>query len=164
MEHRHDNSSNPQHGDMLMNNSAVIPTLSTSTSTPSRGLHVGLWVAQVLLAAAFLMAGGTKVSAPIEQLQAQMPWVSGAMGGAVRFIGLVELLGGVGLILPAATRILPKLTPLAAYGLLTVMVLGSITHLSRGEYPMILANLVLGGLAAFIAWGRSKKAPIASRG
>lgn len=148
-----------------MSNAATLPiSTSSTTSTPTKGLHIGLWVAQGLLAAAFLMAGGMKVSAPIDQLQAQMPWVTGAMGSAVRFIGVVELLGALGLILPAATRILPKLTPLAASGLLTVMVLASGTHISRGEYPMIVANLVLGGLAAFIAWGRFKKAPIAARG
>lgn len=126
----------------------------------NKRLHVGLWVAQGLLAAAFLMAGGMKVSAPIEQLQAQMPWVTGAMGHLVRFIGVLELLGAIGLIVPAATRIMPKLTPLAATGLLTVMTLATATHISRGEYPMIVANIVLGGMAAFIAWGRFQKAPI----
>lgn len=147
-----------------MNNAATLPATSTLTSTPSKGLHIGLWVAQGLLASAFLMAGGNKVSAPMEQLQAQMPWVQGSLGGAARFIGVMELLGALGLILPAATRILPKLTPLAAAGLLTVMSLASVLHLSRGEYPMIVANLMLGSLAAFIAWGRFKKAPIAARG
>ncbi len=142
-----------------MNNAAALPALST----PSKGFNIGLWVAQGLLAAAFLMSGGMKVSAPIEQLQAQMPWVTGALGGAVRFIGVMELLGAVGLVLPAATRIAPKLTPLAAAGLLTVMVLASMTHISRGEYPMIVANLLLGGLAAFVSWGRFKQAPIAPR-
>lgn len=130
----------------------------------SRRLHVGLWVGQGLLAAAFLMAGGMKLSAPIAQLQEQMPWVAGAMGRAVRFIGAVEVLGALGLVLPAATRIQPKLTPLAALGLLTVMILATATHVARGEYPMIAANLLLGGLAAFVAWGRAKKAPIAPRG
>ena len=86
------------------------------------------------------------------------------MGGGVRFIGVVELLGALGLILPAATRIMPKLTPLAASGLLVVMVLASVTHISRGEYPMIIANVVLGALAAFIAWGRLTRAPLGARG
>lgn len=137
--------------------------LSASPAVPSKGLHVGLWVAQVLLAVAFLGAGGMKLSAPLDQLAAQMPWVTGAMGGAVRFIGAAEVLGALGLILPAATRLQPRLTPLAALGLLTVMVLASATHLSRGEYQMIGANAVLGGLAAFIAWGRFGRAAIAPR-
>lgn len=129
----------------------------------SKWLHVGLWITQGLLAAAFLMAGGMKLSAPIEELQTQMPWVTGALGGAVRFIGAAEVLGGIGLILPAATRILPKLTPLAAAGLAIVMVLAVATHVARGEMPMIAPGLVLGGMAAFVAWGRLLKAPILPR-
>lgn len=139
-------------------------TAHLSVAAPRKGLNIGLWVAQALLALAFLGAGLTKLGTPIEELQAQMPWVAGAMGSAVRFIGIVEVLGALGLILPAATRIMPKLTPLAASGLVVVMVLGAVTHISRGEYSMIVANLMLGGMAAFIAWGRNKAAPIAPRG
>lgn len=142
-----------------MNSAAAVLT----SPPPARFLHIGLFITQVLLAAAFLMAGGMKVSAPIEQLQAQMPWVQGSMGGAVRLIGAVEVLGALGLLLPAATRIRPGLTPLAALGLLTVMILAAITHISRGEGSAVGANLILGGLAAFIAWGRAKAAPIAPR-
>lgn len=145
-----------------MSEATAIPTASAPTT--SKGLNVGLWVAQILLAAAFLMAGGMKVSAPIETLKAQMPWVSGALGGAVRFIGGAELAGAVGLILPAATRIQPKLTGVAAAALGVVMILAAITHGSRGELAMVVPNLFLGGLAAFVAWGRLAKAPIAPRG
>ncbi|MFK7988566.1 MAG: DoxX family protein [Sandaracinaceae bacterium] len=129
-----------------------------------KGLNIGLWVTQCLLAAAFLMAGGMKISAPIEELQAQMPWVSGALGGAVRFIGAAEVLGAIGLLLPAASRIQPKLTPLAAAGLTIVMILAVATHIARGEMPMIAPGIVLGGMAAFVAWGRFIKAPIQPRG
>lgn len=134
-----------------------------SVSSPSKGLHIGLWVAQVLLAAVFLMAGGMKLTAPIDTLQAQMAWVGGAMGGAVRFIGLVEVAGGLGLLLPAATRIMPSLTPLAALGLTMVMTLATLTHLTRGEVSAVPVTLVLGAIAAFIAWGRFGAAPIESR-
>jgi hypothetical protein len=92
-----------------------------------------------------------------------MPWVTGAMGPYVRLIGAVEVLGALGLILPAATRIQPRLTPLAALGLLGVMLGAVATHVSRGEWPMLAVNGVLGGLAALIAWGRGLKAPISSR-
>ncbi len=137
---------------------------NTATNAPSnKGMHIGLWVTQALLAASFAMFGATKLTAPVEALQAQMPWVSGAMGGAVRFIGAVELAGALGLILPSATRIAPKLTPLAAMGLATVMLLASITHISRGEFGVLAFNAVLGGMALFIAWGRTKKAPIGER-
>ncbi len=133
------------------------------TSSSSRGTHVKLWVTQGLLAAVFLLSGAMKLTAPLDQLRAQMPWVSGAIGGAVRFIGLVEVLGAVGVVLPAATRVMPKLTPLAAAGLAAVMVLASLTHASRGEFGMIPVNLVLGGMAAFVAWEHARKKPIAAR-
>ena len=68
--------------------------------------------------------------------------------------------GAIGLILPAATKIKPTLTPLAALGLLTIMILAMAFHLSRGEAQALPINMVLGGLAAFVAWGRTKKAPI----
>lgn len=129
----------------------------------SKGLHIALWVVQGLLAATFLAAGLMKATAPIEQLQASMPWVGGAMGQLVRFIGAVEILGGLGLLLPAATRIKPWLTPLAALGLTTVMVLAAATHISRGESRVVGINAILGGLAAFVAWGRARKAPIPAR-
>jgi hypothetical protein len=142
--------------------SEVIQGTTVGTSR-SKGLHTGLWVAQGLLAVAFLSGGLMKVSSPIEALRAAMPWVNGAMGQAVRFIGAVEVLGALGLILPAATRIKPWLTPLAALGLTTVMVLAAATHAVRGESAVIAFNLVLGGLAAFVAWGRAGKARITPR-
>ncbi|MBS2011373.1 MAG: DoxX family protein [Deltaproteobacteria bacterium] len=146
-----------------MNDVHPAPSLVTAPSS-KKAFHIGLWIAQGLLAAAFLMAGGMKVSTPIEVLREQMPWVGGAMGGAVRFIGAVEIIGAVGLVLPAASRILPRATPWAAVGLGVVMLLAGITHVTRGELPMIVPNLVLGAMAAFIAWGRFQKAPIAARG
>jgi uncharacterized membrane protein YphA (DoxX/SURF4 family) len=136
---------------------------SSNVGTPPKTLHIGLWVVQGLIAASFFMSGFMKLATPLEQLHATMPWTNGAMGQAVRVIGAVELLGAFGLILPAATRIKPFLTPLAALGLTTVMVLASVTHLSRGETPVIVINAILGGMAAFVAWGRSRKAPITPR-
>lgn len=140
-------------------------SVSNAPAVPAarRGLRASLWGVQLLLAATFLMSGGMKVAAPLDQLQAQMPWVSGALGGMVRFIGVAELLGAVGLVAPAATRIMPKLTPLAAIGLLTVMVLASVTHASRGELGVIGVNVVIGAMALFVAWGRISAAPIEAR-
>lgn len=145
-----------------MQNITTAPALSVPSTR--RGLHFGLWAAQVLVAGVFLMAGSMKLTAPVEALQAQMPWVKGALGGAVRFIGLAEVLGGLGLLLPAATRIVPVLTPVAASGLTVVMGLATITHITRGEFEMIPVTLTIGAAAVFIAWGRFAKAPIASRG
>lgn len=149
---------------MVTPNKSAEPAANSDVgAAPSKGLHIGLWVGQSLLAAIFLMAGGMKLVAPVEELAKNMPWVHGAMGGLVRVIGLVEVLGALGLILPAATRIKPILTPLAAGGLLLVMLLAAATHISRGEFPSVGPPIVLGALAAFVAWGRYQAAPIAAR-
>ncbi len=146
-----------------MASSESFPSNHVAAPTSGKGLRTGLWVAQVLLAVAFVASGLMKITTPIEQLHAQMPWTTGGMGGLVRFIGVAEVLGAVGVVFPAATRIKPQLTPLAALGLVVVMILASITHISRGEIGMVPVNLVLAGLAAFVAWGRTKRAPIAPR-
>jgi uncharacterized membrane protein YphA (DoxX/SURF4 family) len=139
--------------------------VSSPAAAPSasKGLRIGLWVAQALLAVAFIGAGMMKSTAPLEELAKNMAWVARYSPGMVRFIGAAELLGGIGLLLPALTRILPVLTPVAASALTLVMVLAGGEHLMNGEAPMVVPNLVLGGLAAFIAWGRFTKAPILPR-
>ncbi len=135
-----------------------------NAARPRRALHIALWVAQVLLAGMFLMTGFMKLTQPVDALAGQMPWVAAVPAALVRFIGAAELAGALGLILPSLTRIQPRLTVLAALGLVVVMVLASAMHLSRGEGAMVPMNLVLAAVAAFIAWGRSKAAPIAPRG
>jgi hypothetical protein len=136
---------------------------ATAQQRSSKGLRIGLWVLQVLLAVAFAGAGAAKLFTPIAELGAKMAWVNAVPEGLVRFIGASELLGALGLILPALTRIKPGLTALAAAGLTAVMLLAAPFHLSRGEGGAIVPNLILGGLAAFVAWGRFKKAPIPPR-
>jgi putative oxidoreductase len=134
-----------------------------SESAPSKTLHIALWVAQGLLAFAFTGSGAMKVSTPPEALAAKMPWVADSPSFLPALIGGLELLGAAGLILPAVTRVLPVLTPVAASALALVMVLGAGTHVAYGEFPVIGVNVVLGGLAAFVAWGRYRRAPIAPR-
>lgn len=128
-----------------------------------KGLRIGLWLVQGILALMFSMAGVMKATQPSAELATLVPWTTDVPLLLVRFIGVSELLGALGLILPAATRIVPKLTGLAAAGLLTVMVLAAGFHASRGEHPAIIFNLMLGSLAGFVAWGRLVKAPIAAR-
>jgi len=137
-------------------------TAAVSDARPSKGLHYGLWVAQVLLFAAFMMAGLMKVTTPIAELAVKMAWVA-EMPALVRFIGTSELLGAIGVLLPAATRIKPILTPIAAAALVVVMVLAAGFHIYRGEIPQMAPSVILGLLAAFVAWGRFTKAPIAAR-
>jgi putative oxidoreductase len=139
-------------------------TASARTAPQSRRtLNVTLWVLQILLAIAFAMTGLMKLTQPVADLATQMAWVGSVPAALVRFIGIAELAGAVGLILPALTRVQPRLTALAALGLVVVMLLASVTHASRGEFGMIPVNLVLGALAAFVAWGRGKAAPIGPR-
>lgn len=134
----------------------------TETKKPSKALHISLWIAQVLLAVMFGMAGAMKTFQPLDALiAAGMTW-AGELPNLVRFIGVSELAAALGLILPAALRIKPILTPLAAVGLVVVMVLAAGFHLMRSEAGVPM-NLVLAGVAAFVAWGRFKAAPIAAR-
>ena len=138
-------------------------TTHSLPSTPARGLHVALWGVQGLLGLAFLLAGVMKSTQPIETLGQNMPWALAVPPALVRVIGVSELLGALGLVLPSALRVAPKLTPLAAAGLVLVMALAGAFHATRGELGALPINLVLGGLAAFVAWGRLQAAPIAGR-
>lgn len=132
-------------------------------STPKKGMNIGLWVAQVLLAFGFGFGGYGKMAWPMEELYAKVPWASAIPEWLMRFIGITEVLAAVGLILPAALRIRPGLTPMAAAGLVIIMVLAAVFHLFRAEYMLILANAIYGGLAYFIFWGRMKNSPIQPR-
>jgi uncharacterized membrane protein YphA (DoxX/SURF4 family) len=113
-------------------------------------MNVALWIAQVLLAVIFLFAGGMKLVMPVEELTAQMPMP----GLLVRFIGVVEVLGGLGVILPWLTGIRPGLTPLAAAGLVIIMIGATVVSVMIVNIAMALIPLMVGLLAAFVAYGR----------
>ena len=117
-------------------------------------MNVFLWILQVLLAVVFAAAGAMKASQPRERLAEKLPWVADFSDGAVRLIGAVEILGALGLILPAATGIATALTPLAALGLAVAMVLAALVHARRKEFSAIPPSAVLAVLAALVAWGR----------
>jgi putative oxidoreductase len=134
-----------------------------SESAPPKALRIALWVAQGLLAFAFTGSGLMKATTPHEALAAQMPWAADAPSFLPVVIGVCEVLGALGLILPSVTRVRPVLTPVAASALALVMLLAAGTHIAYGEFPVIGVNVVLGGLAAFVAWGRFRRAPIAPR-
>ena len=123
-------------------------------------MNIALWILQILLALAFGMAGIMKVSQPIDKLETRMGWVKSVGTRGVRLIGSLEILGAIGLILPAVTGILPWLTPLAATGLALTMVGAMITHGRRGEYSQIGVNVVLLLLTLFVAYGRFAIIPI----
>lgn len=124
-------------------------------------MNIALWIVQGLLALVFLMAGGMKVTQPKEKLAENMAWVNDFSANSVKVIGALELLGAIGVVTPQATGILPILTPLAAVGLALTMIGAAITHLRRGEMPMIGINVVLLILALFVAYGRFVLVPVA---
>jgi uncharacterized membrane protein YphA (DoxX/SURF4 family) len=117
-----------------------------------------LWVIQALLAALFLFAGATKFIMPVEEMISQMPIE--LPGWFLRFIGVAELLGAVGLILPWLSSIQPRLTPLAAAGLVIIMIGATVLTVMGGEAAMALIPLVIGILCAFVFYGRWRTAPM----
>ena len=137
---------------------------SRSTSfpgaTPGRGLRIALWSVQIVLAIVFALAGWMKVSTPAAELSKM---ASGFPLALLRFIGIAELAGAIGIVLPALTRIAPVLTPLASSGFVIVMASAGVLHLVRGQFGELVVVIVLGALAYFVAWGRFKRAPIARR-
>ena len=114
-----------------------------------------LWVVQGLLAAVFLFAGGMKLVLPLEKLAGPVT----LPGSFVRFIGVCEVLGALGLILPGLLRIRPGLTPLAAAGLVIIMIGATMVTLAVGEITAAVISAVVGLLAAFVAYGRWRLAP-----
>ena len=120
-----------------------------------------LWTVQALLALVFLLSGGMKLALPLDVLAEQMP----LPGLFARFLGVAETLGAIGLILPTLLRIRPGLTPLAAAGLTIIMTGATLLtpSLTGGELVLALLPLVLGILAAFVAYGRWRLAPISSQ-
>jgi uncharacterized membrane protein len=126
-------------------------------------LNASLWVAQGLLAIVFSLSGLIKLTRPLYELGQSMPWVLSVPTWLVRSIGVVELLGAIGIILPAITRVRPQLVSMAGTGLATVMVLAAGVHISRGELTMLPVTLVLGSMALFVGWGRARRMPLAAR-
>lgn len=118
-------------------------------------MNTALWIIASALALAFLAAGLMKVSQPREKLAASgMAWTADFPPAAVKAVGTVEVLGAVGLIVPAALGIAPTLAAWAALGLAATMLGAAVLHLRRKEAAALPAALVLLVLAAGVAWGR----------
>jgi uncharacterized membrane protein YphA (DoxX/SURF4 family) len=131
---------------------------NTTPARPRKPITYVLWTLQILLALLFLWAGGFKLVAPMEKMAGPVAFPEWFL----RFIGLAEFLGALGLILPSALRIRPILTPLAAAGLVIIMIGATAITFPMG-FTFALVPLVTGILAAFVAYGRWRLAPIRSR-
>ena len=117
-------------------------------------MNIALWSITALLAVAFLASGAMKLIQPKEKLPAGWGWVEDFSAGSIKAIGVLEILAAMGLILPAALDIAPVMVPLAAVGLVLLMVGAFIAHARRREAQGIVLTLVLLALAVFVAWGR----------
>lgn len=133
-----------------------------NATSSTKTTNVLLWIAQVLVALMLFFGAFAKLFQPIEEAAKMLPWASESPL-LLRFTGLVDLLGALGLLLPSLLKIQPKLTVYAAIGTVLLMVLAIGFHVSRGEAASTPFNVVLLLLAVFIAWGRSKKAVIQAR-
>ncbi len=121
-------------------------------------MNTALWIIQVLMGVFFLYHGYIMWVPPTSQ--PNMAYIQAIPTGFRRFIGVAEVLAGIGLVLPGLTHVLPILTPLAAVGLIVTMLGAIIFHIPRKEYPNIVFNLILLALAAFVAYGRFIAAPL----
>ena len=117
-------------------------------------MNTALWIAQGLLAFVFLMSGGMKLVTPKAKLVEKLTALKPIPAGAIKIIGLLEVLGAIGIVVPALTGILPGLTVWAAVGLALTMIGAALAHVRAGELPAIGMNVVLFALAVFVAWGR----------
>ncbi|WP_027345481.1 DoxX family protein [Hamadaea tsunoensis] len=117
-------------------------------------MNIALWILQAVLAIMFGLSGLGKLFQPRTRLAAQYPWMTDFSDNTVKFIGLMEVLGAVGLILPGATGIVPVLTAVAAAGLALMMLLGVLLHIRRKETRGVVVAGILLILAAVVAWGR----------
>lgn len=124
-------------------------------------MTIALWIVQILLALAFVLAGLMKVSQPVERLRERMNWTRHVAPSLIRLVGALEVLGALGLILPAATHILPWLTPIAALGLVLTMIGAIVLHLRLKEASHAGIPLVLLLLALFVAIGYLVIVPVA---
>jgi hypothetical protein len=129
-----------------------------------RELNANLWAGQVLLAGAFHVLGLLKLLVPAPDLQQGLHLLTQAPVAILRPVGVVELIGSVGIILPAATGVLPRLTTIAAGCLSGVALLGAVMPATAGGFGLVLPNFMLAAVAAFVAWGRAARVPIAPLG
>lgn len=117
-------------------------------------MNAFIWILQIVLAVVFLMAGAMKMMKSKEELHEQMAWVEDFDGSHLKAIGMLEVLAAIGLILPGLFDIVPGITAWAALGLVVIMIGGTVTHARRQEWPYVGMNVMLGVLAAIVAWGR----------
>jgi hypothetical protein len=135
-------------------------SLQASRTNQSRALHIGLWVVQGLLGLTFVGTAFWKFLTPLAELAAMIPWAGQVAPAFLYMTAVVDLLGGVGVVVPALTRIKPGLTVLAALGCAALQGCAIVFHLARGEAANTPFNFFLFALSLFVFWGRRYRAPL----
>ncbi|SEW52727.1 DoxX family protein [Chitinophaga arvensicola] len=126
----------------------------TSQQKHSKLVLWALWAAQALLAAGFIWAAAMKLFLPVTKLSAMWPWTAQLPVPLVKGTGIIDLLGGTGILLPSLLRIQPRFTAFTAIGIIALMIAAGIFHIARGEASLIGVNIVFAIIATFIVWGR----------
>lgn len=121
----------------------------------NKGLNIGLWLAQILIALTLIWGAYAKLFMPIEALTQMLPWAK-ENASLILITGTVDLLGGLGLIVPGLFKMNLKITVYTALAIVLLMISASIFHISRGEVSAIGFNIFILILALFVAWGRNK--------
>ena len=122
--------------------------------THGQVLNGSLWVAQAFVFAALCLGGVMKLTMPVGRISKLFAWTGAVPEPFLRFIGGVDLAGGVGILMPELTRVLPRLTEWAAVGCILLMTAAIVFHARRGELRETPFNFVVLGVCAFVAWGR----------
>lgn len=122
----------------------------------SKFLNITLWITQGLLAASLIWAASMKLFQPIEKLALMWPWAGQVSESFVKFTGIIDLLGGIGIIAPMLFKIKPRLTVIVAWAIVLLMICASVFHILRDEASLIGANIAFAMMAVFVAWGRAK--------
>jgi len=139
----------------------------TSTHPPhrpaSKALNVALWIVQALLALTFIGTGIWKLATPIPELFAKFAWMGEVSPNFLYLTAAMDMLVGIGVLLPSLTRIQPRLYALGALGGVALMIGAIVFHVQRGEAADTPFNFLLAALAAFVAWGRHRGSPISTR-
>lgn len=137
--------------------------MKVSSRRARRKAKVYLWVVQAVLAGVFIMSGGIKLFLPMELLSPKNPWVAQVPDILPRLIGLAEVMGGLGILIPSILRIEPKVSVYAAFCLALVMALAIGFHIYRSEFAALPVNVVLLAACVYVGWYRLKKYPISPK-
>ena len=129
----------------------------------NKGLHIAIWIAQGLTSILLFVGAFMKLTMPISELSINLKWTAESPKFMVRALGIIDLIGAVGIILPSLLKVKPKLAPIAALGTILLMVSAIVFHIIRNEASVIGFNFVMIVFATFVYWGRSKKAIILAK-